>query len=254
MTLQVMVTRPAQQADSLCGLIESLGHQVLRHPMLRIEAEPETAHIRQRFLDIDHYHAVIAISRNAAEMGLAYCDQFWPQPPLGIHWLAVGPVTAQVMAPHLADVRMPLERFDSEGLLALECLQTEAIAHKKILVWRGVGGRETLAGVLRERGAQVDYAELYKRIVPLYTAEQWGAALASKPLLMVSSGQGLSAIAAQMPTIGQTVSGIIAPSHRVAQLAQSLGFTSIETSVSAQDSDMIAALNTWQSKYSSSQL
>ena len=124
---------------------------------------------------------------------------------------------------------------------------------KKILIWRGIGGRETLVSVLCERGAQVDYAELYQRLVPEYDHAQWQTVLADRPLLMVSSGQGLEAVAAQVPTISQHVSGIIAPGDRVAQMAQSLGFSSIQISASAQDNDMIAALNMWQLKNASSQ-
>lgn len=245
-SLPVLVTRPQQQADSLCTALEGLGCQPVRLPMLEIVAVVETPQLKKCFLDIDLFQAVIAISRNAAEAGLEYLDQYWPQFPVGIDWVAVGPVTAKVMQMAGMEVKMPAQRFDSEGALELACLQADNIAGKKILIWRGVGGRETLASVLKERGAQVEYAELYERNVPQHSAGQWQQVLNDSPLLVVSSGQGLEAVAAQQPRIAEQVRGIIAPSARVADIAQSLGFSSIQIAASAQDNDMIAAVKQWQ--------
>ncbi|MFT4766822.1 MAG: uroporphyrinogen-III synthase, partial [Oleispira sp.] len=104
------------------------------------------------------------------------------------------------------------------------------------------------AGTLRERGAEVVYAELYQRLVPQYTEEQWQQTLALNPLLLVSSGQGLEAIAAQQPRIAERVRGIIAPSLRVAELAESLGFSKIQIAASAQDVDMLLAVEHWIEK------
>ena len=244
--LPVLVTRPASQAEEICPALEALGCEVIRQPLLKIEAVAETPIIKSQFMDIDLFDAVIAISRNAAEMGLMYLDQYWPQWPLGVDWIAIGPVTAEVMRTQGLETKMPSSQFDSEGALQMPELQD--IAGKKILIWRGVGGRETLASTLRERGAEVKYAELYQRLVPEYDELQWQQALELKPLLLVSSGQGLEAIAAQQPRISDKVRGIIAPSSRVAELAKSLGFEHIQIAASAQDVDMIMAVKQWLRK------
>ncbi|MBL4797389.1 MAG: uroporphyrinogen-III synthase [Oleispira sp.] len=241
--LPVLVTRPASQAEEICPELEALGCEVIRQPMLKIDAVAETAKIKSQFMDIDLFDAVIAISRNAAEMGLMYLDQYWPQWPLGVDWIAIGPVTAAVMQAQGLETKMPSSQFDSEGALNMPELQN--VAGKKILIWRGVGGRETLASTLRERGAEVKYAELYQRLIPEYDEQQWQQALALKPLLLVSSGQGLEAIAAQQPKIADSVRGIIAPSSRVAKLAKSLGFGKIQIATSAQDVDMLGAVKKW---------
>lgn len=245
-SLPVLVTRPASQAEEICPALEALGCEVIRQPLLKIEAVAETPIIKSQFMDIDLFDAVIAISRNAAEMGLMYLDQYWPQWPQGIDWIAIGPVTAEVMRAQGLETKMPNSQFDSEG--ALQMPELQALAGKKILIWRGVGGRETLASTLRERGAEVKYAELYQRLIPEYDEQQWQQTLASKPLLLVSSGQGLEAIAAQQPKISDKVRGIIAPSSRVAELAKSLGFTEIQIAASAQDVDMIMAVKQWLRK------
>jgi uroporphyrinogen-III synthase len=241
--LPVLVTRPASQAEEICPSLEALGCEVIRQPLLKIEAVAETPKTKSQFMDIDLFDAVIAISRNAAEMGLEYLDQYWPQWPVEIDWIAIGPVTAAVMEAQGLEVKMPSSQFDSEGALAMPELQD--VAGKKVLIWRGVGGRETLASTLRERGAEVVYAELYQRLIPQYTEQQWQQALTQSPLLLVSSGQGLEAIAAQQPRISENVRGIIAPSSRVAELAKSLGFSEIQIAASAQDADMLAAVQDW---------
>lgn len=245
--LPVLVTRPAHQAEEICPALEALGCDVICQPMLDIVAVAETPQIKSLFMDIDLFAAVIAISRNAAEMGLNTLDQYWPQWPSDIDWIAIGPVTAGVMREQGLNVKMPARQFDSEG--ALQMPELNNIEGKKVLIWRGIGGRETLAETLRERGAEVVYAELYQRLVPHYSEQQWQQVCAQSPLLLVSSGQGLEAIAAQQPRISEKVRGIIAPSARVAELAKSLGFLNIHISASAQDVDMLAAVKSWQSKY-----
>jgi uroporphyrinogen-III synthase len=244
--LPVLVTRPASQAEEICPLLEALGCNVIRQPLLEIAAVAETPTIKSQFMNIDLFDVVIAISRNAAEMGLMYLDQYWPQWPVEIDWVAIGPVTAEVMTAQGLEVKMPAGQFDSEG--ALQMPELTDVADKKILIWRGVGGRETLASTLRERGAEVVYAELYQRLVPEYDEQQWQQTLALNPLLLVSSGQGLEAIAAQQPRIAERVRGIIAPSLRVAELAESLGFSKIQIAASAQDVDMLAAVEHWIEK------
>jgi len=241
--LPVLVTRPASQAEEICPSLEALGCEVIRQPLLTIEAVQETPTIKSQFMDIDLFDAVIAISRNAAEMGIMYLDQYWPQWPLGVDWIAIGPVTAAVMTEHGLEAKMPAGQFDSEGALSMPELQD--VDGKKILIWRGVGGRETLASTLRERGATVVYSELYQRLIPEYTEQEWQQVLTQSPLLLVSSGQGLEAIAAQQPRISESVRGIIAPSRRVAELAESLGFINIQIAASAQDADMLMAVKRW---------
>jgi uroporphyrinogen-III synthase len=44
---------------------------------------------------------------------------------------------------------------------------------KKVLIMRGVGGRDLLCQTLREQGAHVDMIELYHRELPHEAASQW---------------------------------------------------------------------------------
>lgn len=257
---RIIVTRPDGQADELISAIELLARQsplaaeIAHQPLINIVPvadDPQSAQLRQRMMNIDHYQAVIAISKNAAEIGLQWLDKYWPQPPVYVDWYGVGPTTADVLKTELEPVLMPAERFDSEGVLALDKLQQ--IEGQKILIWRGVGGRETLANVLRQRGAQVDYAELYERREVTYQGEDWDQLLDShnlseQPLLLLSSGQALDIVEQQVPDLAHKVGAILVPSERVAEKASDKGYKQVLVAASARDQDVLNQLRNWFSR------
>ena len=242
---RLIVTRPADQADALISGLQALGHYVIPMPLMSIvpvsDDNSALAHAARRcFLDLDYYQTVITISANSSRLGLEWMDNYWPQLPLGIQWLAVGPASAAVLRDAGLDAMCPPERFDSEGVLALPQLQD--VADQRVLIWRGIGGRETLAEVLRARGARVDYAELYERMPCAYSAGQWQQALADRPWLLLSSGQALDIVQQQVADLPSRVAGLVLPSQRVAEQARQLGFATVLVPASAGDDDMIACL------------
>ena len=248
--MPVIVTRPEGQADELIGLLQALGLQVRHQPLMHIrpfaeDQSPESIAVRQRILATDEYYGVIAISQNAAECGLSWMDSYWPQMPVGLSWFAVGPTTAAPLQAAGLNVLSPPSRFDSEGLLALPALQSERVRDEKILIWRGVGGRETLARVLRERGARVDYAELYVREAVQSSAEQWNALLQGKPLLLLSSGQALDLAMDRVPDLAERVHGLLVPGERAANLARERGFKTVLVAASARNEDTLHTLREW---------
>lgn len=244
---RIIVTRPAGQADELIAGIKALDAtlDIIHQPLIDIVpvSDDQSSVLRQRMLDIDHYQAVIAISKNAAEIGLQWLDKYWPQPPVYVDWYGVGPTTADELKRELQPVYMPEQRFDSEGLLQLDKLQQ--VEDQKILIWRGIGGRETLATELRQRGAQVDYAELYERRQIGYSSQQWQQALQHQPLLLLSSGQALDIVEQQVDNLAGQVSAILVPSERVAEKAKNKGYKQVLVATSARDQDVLAQLRNW---------
>jgi uroporphyrinogen-III synthase len=63
-----------------------------------------------------------------------------------------------------ARVISPATGFDSESLLA--CPELREVEGHRIVIFRGIGGREHLRATLEARGASVAYVECYRRERP----------------------------------------------------------------------------------------
>lgn len=160
----VLVTRPAAQAQGLCNLIEQQGGLAIRVPTIEILPPHDIAPALVSIARLAEFDIAIFISVNAVTRGLALTTQYGPLPQQ-LEIAAVGKRTAQELVQKgYPPTIVPSHLFNSEGLLAAEPMQ--AVAGKNILIFRGEGGRELLADVLRQRGAHVQYAEVYRRIKP----------------------------------------------------------------------------------------
>lgn len=233
--VHVLVTRPEGQQHVLLAALRQARFEVSYAPSLHIEASDLNAHERRYLENIDHYHAVIFISRNAAQFALAHLDGIWPQWPVAVNWLAVGEATAAILTQAGMQPEHPPEGFNSEALLAMPCLQD--LAAKKVLLLRGEGGREVLAPALRQRAEQLDEVVLYRRVC----AAEFVWPQAPVDVLMVTSQQGWECIMAKAMTRLPRSCRIIAGSERIAALIRAAGFDAT-AATSPHDNDMLAAL------------
>lgn len=158
---RVLVTRPVAQAGTLCERIEQAGGIALRLPSLAIEAIDDEAS-QQRCRAAADYDWLIFISRNAVEQGHGCLPAHLPA---DLQVAAIGKATAAALAEAgmVADL-VASGAGTTESLLAEPEMQN--MQGQRVLIMRGAGGRELLANTLRERGAQVDYANLYRRLRP----------------------------------------------------------------------------------------
>ena len=160
-----MVTRPAHLATELIDAIQQQGGEVICYPTVIIEPIDSPAQRQHHQQLISQSDLVILISKNAIE----YAHKLIDHTLLTERTLAVvGQKSADhffSLFQHPVDI-IPTISFDSEGLLATTELQSGSIKSKNIVIIRGEGGREHLANRLRERGAIVDYLELYRRKIP----------------------------------------------------------------------------------------
>ncbi|MEH6387203.1 uroporphyrinogen-III synthase [Pseudomonas profundi] len=246
MSTAVLLTRSDADNQRLANKLARLGISALSVPLLRIDELDETPEQQRLILDIDRYHAVMVVSPVAARLGLERLDAAWPQPPVGIDWFAVGETTASVLRAYGLPVHTPDSGQDSEALLRLP-VWSELLARPdlKILVWRGVGGREHLANHVRAVGGQVDYLELYRREPPqgLATALE-SASQADVRGIVLASGQGLehwhAAAGRHWPE--QRTWRCWVPSQRVAERAKALGCNDIIVCEGADDSAVLTAI------------
>ena len=248
---RVLVTRPTHQAHALCADLIAQGADVIRFPTLCIRPtgpdDPEYQQLKNCFLDLDRYQAVIFISANAAQIGYDWIDQYWPQLPDHIHWLAVGAATGRTLQQLGLPAAAAQGAMDSEALLALPQLQQ--LEHANILICRGHQGREQLFEDLQQRGANVDYAELYHREIPVYSHSEIESIIykSAASAILVSSGEGLMNLIklTQHPKSGisaLTDTPLVVPSPRVATLAQQQHFNHIKVAANATDAAMVEAL------------
>ena len=162
--LGVVITRPREPAEALAAAVARAGGRPIVFPALAIEDAPATPALEAALARLADAALAIFVSAHAVERGLAAVRArgAWPS---RVRVAAVGEATAEALRNSgLRDVISPPERHDSDGLLALPELQQ--VRGVPIIVFRGQGGRERLKEVLEERGAQVHYAECYRRVRP----------------------------------------------------------------------------------------
>ncbi len=239
----VLVTRPATQAARLCELITERGGRAYRLPS--IEIEPVTPELPP---DLgDSVDIVIFISRNAVTHGshvLLRLEGALPE------IAAVGPGTATDLA--TAGIRVTLgpgSTASSEGLLAVAGLTN--VAAKKILIIRGVGGRELLADTLRRRGAEVIYAEVYRRLCPdhprhLIAIVDGALSRGQIRFVIANSILGLKNLVGffHAPTAGHLLGAeLVTGSERVVKEAETLGFELPPVlAAGPSDDDLVASM------------
>lgn len=161
----IAITRPAEQAGALAAMVREAGGTPIGFPLLAIAPLEDYTAFEHLIANLAAYDWVIFISSNAVQQGMPRIASQYPAYPPRLRFAAIGPATAQELALHgVNQVLIPEGRFDSESLLARPEMQK--MQHQRVLIVRGVGGRELLAEKLRERGAEVDFAECYRRVNP----------------------------------------------------------------------------------------
>ena len=158
--LCIWMTRPEGQQHSLQTLIQSYGGSVHHQALIQIESLAETSEGYLKLNHSDNYDLIIFISQNAVRAALQNRDfTCASRTKIG----AIGAATAKCIKGYGLRVDLvPEKDFDSESFLNL--LSEDDVQGKKILIVRGIGGRDYLFTKLSQRGAQVEYAEIYKRV------------------------------------------------------------------------------------------
>ena len=159
----IAITRPIDQAKKLAKLIEQAGGAPILFPLIEITPLNDYSQFERVMSEIGNYDWAIFISSNAVQNAMPRLVKLGI--PSNLQFAAIGPVTAKELQNFgVEEVLTPKERFDSESLLTLP--EMTNVAGKKIMIIRGVGGRDVLAETLKARGAQVTFAESYQRINP----------------------------------------------------------------------------------------
>lgn len=242
--INVLVTRPEHQAETLCALIEQQGGKAICFPTLQI-LPVENKKLSLQLETMGQPHWLIFVSANAVNFAFSAnngrIERF-----KNCSIAAVGKATAKAL--HLAGLTVDLipdQCFDTEGLLATEEMQQ--IKGKNCLIIRGQGGRETLAECLLARGAKVEYMEVYSRAMPVTDSSVVQDMLrqGEVDMITITSGDALKNLVAMIGTELhdklQTVP-LIVISNRIRQLAEKIGFKTIVVTDTAGDTAMIETM------------
>ena len=219
----VVITRPANQAAALAELIEQAGAKAILFPALEILP---LAVSNDTLNGVNKADMAIFISANAVEMGLQQASL-----STTCALAAIGnATTAALVQAGYRDIISPQIGADSEALLAESAMQN--VAGKRIVIFRGVGGRETLRTVLTQRGARVEYIECYQRSVPSVSAIAVANLLARVDIAAVQaySSETLSNFCAMIGVSGVAKfvqQALFVPHATIAEAARGLGFSDV---------------------------
>jgi uroporphyrinogen-III synthase len=241
--LNIVVTRPREQAHDLAQRITTLGGKPLLFPLLEIEAVPDDQSLREQISRLQQTDLAIFISPNAVRYGMA-AIRAAGDVPLGLSIAAVGQGSAKALHElGVVDVVVPSERFDSESLLALPQLQN--ISGRHVMIFRGDGGRELLGDTLKARGANVEYVTCYLRRKPELDI---GMLVAAAPdAITVTSSEALAFLWQMLEEAGCTrlaAVPIFLIHERIAALARQQGWQQVFVTESGDDG-LLSGLIAW---------
>lgn len=244
----VLVTRPVHQAEPLARLIERAGGTAVRFPTIEIAPPADLGALHAVLDRLSEFDLAIFVSPNAvAEVFARLGARSWP-PHLAV--ACVGQASARALAEYGVGAMAPQNRFDSESLLALPALQ--AMAGKRVIIFRGDGGRELLADTLVARGAAVTYAECYRRVRPANDPdpliERWRRG--GIDIVSITSTDGLRNLYDMLGETGRDrllATPVVVLSAAQADACRRLGFAAEPLIAhSASDEAILDAIQTWQ--------
>jgi len=241
----IVVTRPARQAERLAALVRAAGGEPILYPVIEIRDVDNPDRLNDLIDRLDEFDLAVFISPNAAAKacGLIRDRRAFPD---GLAVAAVGPGTARELARlGMTGVAAPTGRGDSETLLGLPQLaQPEG---RRVVIFRGDGGRELLAEELIARGAFVEYATCYRRARPGLDPAPLLAAWTAGRLaaFTVTSSEGLRNLDEMMGPAGRpllAVTPVFVTHPRIGQTARGLGLRAVIVTAEPGDEGLVAAL------------
>ncbi len=284
----VLVTRPELQAAPLCDLLEAQGATAIRFAALSIRPVADAGAKMSRSDPLETFDVIVFTSANAVRFSAPWLgpplrdfalgdsalrdpaqrdatlhDAAAPDAALRSHGhapilAALGPATARALRQAgFPTAIVPVEGFDSEGLLLRPELRD--IAGRRVLIVKGIGGREVLQEELARRGARVIAAAVYTRERTVHTPESLAtlqasfAADAIQVITATSVEVAANLLESATPALRREFDRVhwLVPSARVAAALRDKGVAApILQADSAEDHDLVAAIMRWRSSVS----
>lgn len=244
-----MVTRPEHFADALCEAIAKAGGEAVRFPTIHIVDIADNPRTISLFENLDRFSALIFVSRNAVLCACGLLHRIGVTLPQK-NIIAIGAKTAQQLSQEGVHGAVYSRAMPSTESLIESGLLKE-IGRGEVLIVRGQGGREVLAEYLREQGARVTYAEVYRREKP--QAKLSFDKEMPPDVILTSSAESLQNLyrmidKASRPQLLKVQ--VIVGSHNMVVAHKELGFHIPPVIAdSPTDEDMWKAVLTWRKNY-----
>jgi uroporphyrinogen-III synthase len=247
----VLVTRPAHQAGALAEKIRAAGGNPVVFPVLEILDMADQRPLVELIGRLDEFDLAIFVSPNAVNKAMSLIRANREIPP-GLTFGGVGQGTAAALRKFgIGPVIVPTKRFDSEALL--EMAELKEVAGKRVVIFRGDGGRELLGQTLMERGAKLEYAECYRRAKPPADIAPLLEGLVNGELKAVTmtSSEGLRNLFDMVGKSAQvwlTKIPLFVSHDRIAKIAGKLGFADVILTSPGDDGLLEGLLNYFRLK------
>lgn len=246
----ILITRPAHQSTGLAARVRAAGGEPILFPALEIAAIDDPAPLQALVARLADFDWAVFVSPNAVARALESIRAHgaWPS---GLRAAAVGRGSVRELNRRgIETVVAPQERYDSEALL--ECPELQAVGGRRIVIFRGDGGRETLGDTLAARGATVEYAACYRRVLPAVEPAARAALLArwARGEVQAVTAASTETLANLFDLLGAEGAAQVrrtpafVPHARIAQAARDLGVTTV-TVTEAGEEGLLAGLVEW---------
>ncbi len=271
----IVITRPVGQARQLlevltkaieqCGIAQRDLPEIVSLPLLTIVPK-EDDHLADHIATIlNEADLAIFVSPNAIESVMRLLSRSWQDfskkvIPVGV----MGGSSALALKNHgigleaqPTPIYMPQnpEHWDSVGLWqTLQSLEWDWTT-KKVVIFKGDGGREWLADTLKEAGATVDALSTYARVPLDIDHHAWEVIRAidlSQSLWLLTSSEAVrylgQVVQDQFPDGLQSLqrASAVCSHHNIADAAEMIGFGEVFTTESGDDA-LVKATLAWLS-------
>jgi len=272
----LVVTRPSGQASALMEALQAaIGSiaatrtgqdwqtpQILALPLLTIvpKSDPKlAAAIRTAMQTAD---LAVFVSPNAIECTMRLLGDDWQSIaqrtiPIGVvgqssyHALERHGIGAEANLP--TPIWMPSNpaQWDSEGLWDAIQKRFPSWAGRRVVVFRGDGGREWLADQMQSAGAEVEAIAVYSRIPLSESSPQWEKILHTNTddaLWILTSSEAVRHLGAVLKQQGRqdylASASALCPHHNIARTAKEIGFAAVLECHSG-DAALVSAAMRW---------
>ncbi|OOF43366.1 uroporphyrinogen-III synthase [Rodentibacter trehalosifermentans] len=244
--MAVLVTRPDERGKQLVDLLNQSGIVALHLPLFTFESGYDLENLPKKLNQLNRGDYVFLVSKSAVDFSVKTLKEtgfYWRE---DLQYFTVGQRTAQYFSCQSGQVvRYPISQENSEALLALP--QMQQLNGKQVLILRGNGGREYFAEQAKQRGANIDILECYRREPILYNKEEQTGFFkrAGVDTLIVTSLEILQTLIEFVPENEQhwlKHCHLVTVGSRLANAAKQLGWQNITQSHYADNQNLLKTL------------